>query len=159
MRTSHVKKCEKHSAKCDCIKEDDLHPPIVQAMRRLRGPTTDDCLDGLTYEETQQIDITKFEVAVRWKPYLAKKPDGTTICLYRLRPMHHDQRSGGVTLDPPYPSPAVETEGEINRYRYNVIGDSAVMFQATTRNLPPEIQLTLDTKLTMRSPTMAWTNC
>ena len=68
---------------------------LAQFVRRMKGASTPDALDGLTYEETRGIDLTKFEIPSRWKPYIAKTPDGTRKLLFRLRPMHHDQRSGG----------------------------------------------------------------
>ncbi len=87
----------KHHEGCDCVDDQSLLPvDHLQQMRRLRGPTISTATDGLTYEETCLIDISEFEVECRWKAYIADMPDGTKTVLYRLRPKHHDQRSGGT---------------------------------------------------------------
>ncbi len=100
-RKSCASAWHKHDDKCQCVDEDSVYPvEHMKQMRRLRGPTIATATDGLTLEETRMIDINEFEVASRWRPYIAVMPNGRRTVLYRLRPKHHDQRSGGTCHEP-----------------------------------------------------------
>ncbi len=80
------------------VPEDMIPIRHLETVRRLTGPTVDTALDGLTKEEMQQVDLNDFEVDVRWKPYLANREGGGKQLLFRIRPQHWGQRSGGVWL-------------------------------------------------------------
>ncbi len=86
-----------HEGQCECIQEEECIVPSAfsRLVRRMRGPTVSDAMDGLTYQETREIDLSKVAIESRWKPYLATGTDGKQKVLFRLRPKHWGQRSGG----------------------------------------------------------------
>ncbi len=69
---------------------------LIENARRLSGPTISTARDGLTKEEADAIDLSLFQDEMRWRPYLADMEDGSRKLLFRLRPRHWGQRSGGV---------------------------------------------------------------
>ncbi len=71
---------------------------VLETSRRLTGPTTSTATDGLTKEEADEIDLSLFKDEMRWRPYLATMENGEKKLLFRLRPKHWDQRSGGIWL-------------------------------------------------------------
>ncbi len=77
--------------------EEALMPAhLLESRRRLTGPTIDTAHDGLTQEEVDQIDFSLFKDEMRLRPYNATMDDGSKKLLFRLRPRHWGQRSGGV---------------------------------------------------------------
>ncbi len=68
---------------------------VLEATRRLTGPTVSTAQNGLTKEEADKIDLSLFKEEMRWRPYLATMEDGERKLLFRLRPKHWGQTSGG----------------------------------------------------------------
>ncbi len=91
-------KSKVNTATGECVPDEDesiVPMALSRLISRLKGPTISSALDGLTYEETRDIDLSKFDISARWRPYIAKKENGENVLLFRARPMHHDQKSGG----------------------------------------------------------------